>query len=266
MPRGLSSSRLPVILTLTAGFALSSLACASIPFLAPTTTPTATRTPTSTFTPTSTPTPTATRTPTRTITPTVSYRDWPVVFSDSFDDNDNGWPIGDYEDEYEKGILSITDGKYLIDITAKKPFFWWLPPDMENMKDFYLSVEGNKLEGPADMNYGLVFRDFEGLHYYFQIRPDTQHYKVSRFDGQEWLTLIDSTFSSRIERHGSNQLAVLAQGSHFTFFINGKEVDTAEDDTLKTGRCGVGFSVYHAGDKLKLEFDHFEVRVPKKNR
>lgn len=46
MPRVIPSSRLLAILTLTAGFAFSSLACSSIPFLAPT----------ATFTPTSAPT------------------------------------------------------------------------------------------------------------------------------------------------------------------------------------------------------------------
>ncbi len=188
------------------------------------------------------------------------------MLSDSFDDTDNGWRVGEYEDEYVKGAVSIADGKYLIDITAKKPFFWWFPPDIENLRDFYLSVEGNMLEGPESVNYGLVFRDIGGVDYYFQIRPDTQEFRVSMFDGTRWSTIIDRTFSDQIERHGANQIAVLAQRSHFRFFINGEEVDTAEDDTLANGRVGVGFSVYKAGDKLKLEFDHFEVKAPKKNR
>jgi hypothetical protein len=261
MPRSVPTSRLPAALALAAGWALSTLACSSVPFPAPTATPTATSTPTSTSTPS--PTPTATLTPTRTIPPTVSYQDWPIVLSDSFDDNDNGWPVGEYDDEYVHGTRSISDGKYLIEITAKEPLFWWFPPDAESLQDFYLSAEGNKLEGPADSNYGLVFRDSEKMEYYFQILPDTQKYGVFMFDGQMWSTLIDHTFSSQIERHGSNQLAVLAQSSHFTFFINGKEVDTATDDTLKKGRAGVGFCVYHAGDELRLEFDHFELRAPK---
>jgi hypothetical protein len=268
MPRSMPISRIPAVFALAAGWAFSTLACSSIPFLAPTATPTATSTPTATLTPTPTATLTPTRTlpPTGTITPTVSSQDWPIVLSDSFDDNDNGWPVGEYDDEYVRGTRSISDGKYLIEITAKRPLFWWSPPDVESWQDVYLSVEGTKLEGPADSNYGLVFRDSGEMEYYFQILPESQEYGAFMFDGQTWSALVDHTFSSLIERHGSNQLAVLAQGSHFTFFINRQEVDTATDDTLKKGRGGVGFCVYHAGDELRLESDHFELRAPKKSR
>jgi hypothetical protein len=241
------------MLTAAVGIYSSSLACSSIPLLAP-----ATSTRTSTFTPT--PTPTVTHTPT--ITPTDSYRDWPIVISDSFNDNDNNWPDGEFDDDVGEGIRSILDGKYLFDIMVKQPFFWWSAPNMEKVRDFHVSVDANMLEGPADTNYGVIFRHATGYDYYFQIRMDTQEYMLSMFDGQAWVVLIDRTFSPQIERHGSNRIEVLARGSHFTFFINGWEVDTTEDITLYNGLVGIGYSVPHAGEVLKIEFDHFEVRAP----
>jgi hypothetical protein len=263
MLRSKLRSRFFVARIVAAGIYGSSLACSSIPFLAPTATPTATSTPTSTRTPTPTPTPTATATPT--ITPTESYRDWPIVLSDSFDDNDNNWLTGEYDNEYIKGTLSVADGKFLIDITAKKPASWWFAPNMEKVRDFHVSVDANMLDGPADANYGIIFRRTTVFDYYFQIQPGTQEYRLSMFDGQAWSTLIADTFSAQIEHHGSNRIEVLAQGFHFTFFINGREVDAVEDTTLYSGLAGIGFSVYHIGDVLKLEFDHFEVRAPKNN-
>ena len=113
-PHGLSG-----LLPLLAGLLLSSLACCSIPFLAPpTATPTPTSTPTATLTATPTHTPTVTLTPTKTITPIVSYLDWPVVFSDTFEEDYGGWVTGPVDDEVLSGTLSITGGKYKIQLVA----------------------------------------------------------------------------------------------------------------------------------------------------
>ncbi|MBN1438575.1 MAG: hypothetical protein JW929_04120 [Anaerolineales bacterium] len=246
---------------------ISSLSCSAIPFLAPTPTPTATSTPTSTPTPTDTATPTETptptRRPTRTFTPTTPYAEWPVVYSDSFDDEDGGWYTGEKNDEYMQGSLTIAGGKYLIRLTAKKPFFWWLTPGLQTEKDVLISAEANLISGSPHVNFGLVLRDAQTNHYHFAITPDIQKYQFSIYDEDQWTVLIGWTYSSRIQKTGANRLEVLAQGSRFVFFINGVEVDEAEDDTLSRGLAGLGFSMYAAGDRMELEFDNFELRAPR---
>jgi hypothetical protein len=243
-------------------FLLSSLACNSIPFLAPVATPTATSTPTPTLTPTRTSTPTVTRTFTPSLTPTQSYLDWPVVLSDSFDDNSHNWYVGSHDDEFLQGVISITGGRYLVDVTAVKGFFWPLIPAVKNLTDFYLTVEVEKT-GSANPGYGLVFRDGSGHYYYFAISSDEQSYFFTVFNIDSWNAIIGWTSTSLINAQGSNQLAVLAKGSSFTFFINGEPVDQAEDSTLKTGKVGVGFEMGKAGEQVEIAFDNFEVKAPK---
>jgi hypothetical protein len=247
------------------GCLLSSLACSAVPFLAPTATPTPTVTPTPTATPSVTPTPTVTLTPTRTITPTVSYLDWPIVLSDTFDDEYNGWYTGTDDDEYAASEISIEGGKYVIKVTAKKPFSWRLYPDTGNLGDLYLSVDVKKNKGAADTYYGLYFRGSSYDCYTFSINTDTKQYRLSLLNNSEWEKLIGWTRFQKIDPAGANQLAVLAQGSQFTLFINGEEVDTFEDDTLNRGEVGVYFGMGTPGDTIELEFDNFDVTAPKKN-
>jgi hypothetical protein len=255
-------SKFTVLLLVVAGLFLSSLACSSIPFLAPTPTPTATSTPTPTETPTRTSTPTVTQTFTPSRTPTQSYLDWPVVLSDSFDDNSNKWYVGKENDDYLKGTVSITDGQYLVDITAVKGVFWSLPPTVRNLSNFYLTVEVENKTGPANANYGLAFRINSSDKYYFAIAAETQSYSFTVFSNGEWTTLVDWTSASQINTSGSNQIGVLAKGTSFSFFINGEQVDQIDDNTLKTGKVGVGLSLAKAGDKMELTFDNFEVQAP----
>jgi hypothetical protein len=260
------TSKFAILLLFGTGLFVSSLACNSIPFLAPTATPTATSTPTPTLTPTRTSTPTVTPTFTPSLTPTQSYRDWPVVLSDSFDDDKNDWYVGTTNNEYTKATLSITDGRYLINVTAVKGFFWGLYPSVRNLTDFYLMVEVEKT-GTTNSSFGLSFRGeiSSGNKYYFGISSDDGSYFFSVLNENDWTSIIDPTSASQIKTQGPNQIAVLAKGSSFTFFINGEMVDEIEDDTLKTGKVGVGFDLGKAGETAQFAFDNFEVRAPKKS-
>jgi hypothetical protein len=256
-------SKSTVLLFVLAALLLASLGCNTIPFLAPTPTPTATSTSTPTETPTRTSTPTITQTFTPSLTPTQSYLDWPVVLSDSFDGNSNGWYEGTDTDEYVKNNVSITGGQYLFDVTAVKSFFWGLSPNLRNLTDFYLTADVENKTGPASADYGLVFRMISSNKYFFAIAAQSQLYSFQVLNNNQWTTIVDWTSSSQINTSGSNQIGVLARGASFTFFINGEQIDQIDDTTLKTGKVGVGLSMSHAGDNMLLAFDNFEVRAPK---
>jgi len=250
------------ILVVAAGLFLSSLACSSIPFLAPTPTPTATSTPTPTDTPTPTATPTITPTFTPSLSPTASYLDWPVVMTDAFDDNANNWFVGPTSDSYLTGEVSIADGRYAVDITALKAVFWALPATIKNLSDFYLSAEAEEVTGPTSADYGLSFRTNSANKYYFAINPTNQDFSFYVLNNGQWTTILDWTPASQLVASGRNQIGVLAKGTSFTFFINGEQVDQTDDSSLKTGKVGFALGLANAGDKAVFAFDNFEVRAP----
>jgi hypothetical protein len=258
---------LPVVL---AGLLLSPQACAGNPLLPPTptltatstATPTRTKRPTSTATSTATPTPTATATHTPTYTPTVSYLDWPIVLSVPFDFDNGTWYTGKDSDEYVTQDISITGGKHLVKATSKQSVFRFAHI-IDHLADFYVSIEVQKIKSPDQCAYGLIFRNTQKDLYFFYINATGKQYGVDLLSNKVWKPIISWTSSERIDPIGSNQLAVLAQGSHYTLFINSGEVNSIDDKTLEKGMVGIAFRLFQAGEYLQLEFDNFILTAPR---
>jgi len=196
------------------------------------------------------------------MTPTQSYLDWPVVLTDSFDDNTNSWFVGPSNDTFANSSVSITDGQYLVDITALQGVFWALTPTVKNLNNFYVTVEVENKTGPASSDYGLACRISSGNKYYFAIAAEDQVYSFMVLNNSQWTTIVDWTDSSQINTTGSNQIGVLAKGTSFSFFINGELVDQTDDSTLKSGKVGVAVELAKAGDTAQIAFDNFQVQAP----
>ncbi len=239
----------------------ASLACTSnIPLIGRTITPSPTVTPTSTETPTATPTFTPSKTPTP--RPTELNIDWPVVLSDSFNDNSKGWLLGNWNDEFVKGTISVSGGKYRWALAAKQGVYYWSAPGQRELKDFYVSVDVEKTSGYTDAGFGLIFRVSDQGGYFFTIDSDDGNFQVDLAkDG--WSGLKERTASDKINSSGVNRIAVLAEGSSFTFYINGVEVCSLVNGSLPRGIVGLGVVQYTIGESVDIEFDNFEVRAPR---
>jgi len=188
---------------------------------------------------------------------------WPIVFSASFGDPDvDGWPTGDYSDERLIGNRQIAEGKYRWDAEALDGVIWWSIPDGPSVSDFHLTVSARRISGVADGQYGLIFRRADRDNYGLFKIEDSQYFKFSaRHDG-EWDTVIDWTETSAIRPVGANRLTVIAEGSHFTFYVNDEFIGEADDDRLSPGETGVAIELLDAGDAAIFEFDDFELRAP----
>ncbi len=213
--------------------------------------------PTPTWTPDYTPTPTATQTP----TPTLPYTEWPVAVSESFHAENENWPVGEINNEFAKGTVAVIGGKYYVKLTAKKPVYWYSFPTMENLTDVYATLRVDQLAGSKTAEYGIIVRASDNLQYLFSISTLQQGYEFVKFsgDGESVLTLW--TRSSGIRIGEPNRIGVKAEGSNFTFYINGEQVDDAWDSEAAAGTVGIGIVLYKAGDWVEMTFDGFEVRA-----
>jgi hypothetical protein len=212
-------------------------------------------------TPTSSPTITPSTTPTLTPTP-VPPSDWPLVFSDSFNSNEDNWPMGEEANEYVVNLWSLVGGKYRWEADAIQNVHWYVYPDIDSVGDFYLSTQLQKISGPEDCSYGVAFRVRDANNFYLFLISDTQYFSVYRIFGGNWETLVDWKYSTAIRPEDVNRIAVVAQGSHFDFWVNEKLVGGVDDSMIKTGRNGVSMILYNPGDHAIFEFDNFEVREP----
>jgi hypothetical protein len=253
-----------------AALGISLPACSDIPRLAstppPTVTPAATASTTGTSTATATfsatPPPTVTITPPPTLTPTASYLDWPVIHSEDFEFDQGGWLTGKGTDELTTTDLSITGGKYLLKITARQPVFWRNQLFLRIPADFFLSIEVRMIKASAQARYGLLFRDSPESDFFFFINAGIKQYGLLKRSGNDWEKIIPAAGCRWIDPAGANRLAVLAQGSEYTLFINGEMVDSFGEDGLNSGGVAVSVILYHAGEYMALEFDNFFVTAP----
>jgi hypothetical protein len=250
-------------------FLLSSLACSSIPFLAPTPTPTLTATPTETPTDTPTKTPKPSRTPTPSLTPTkksaVYPAGWQRIFFDSFDDNSNDWPMDPYSGPWGSVQYLLGDGNYSMELACINTdgfFFHALPGSIGNVKDFYLELEGTLLSGAVDTEFGVIFRHSENGFYAFVIQPDRKQYALWLNKDGAWTDIISMTRTSTVIANQSNRLGLLVQGESMQLFLNDHKLDQATDSTFSTGTIGLGAGLHTKGDSAKVMFDNFEILGP----
>jgi serine/threonine protein kinase len=189
--------------------------------------------------------------------------DGEILFEDDFSSNQNDWSTGPQEDEYGVTNTEFVNGRYRMTQEAKQGVFVWNNLADTEFDNFIFSVEATPVEKKVAGNfaYGLTLREnVDDAHLYaFEVNSDGT-YMVSLLYNNEWETLVDWAESPAINREGTNQLTVKAAGPSFTFYVNGVEVATLEDDTLSSGAIGVALDLYEEGDKATVDFDNLVIR------
>ncbi|MBN2394583.1 MAG: protein kinase [Anaerolineae bacterium] len=207
--------------------------------------------------PTETPTPRPTNTP-----PAVATvpSGWTLAFGDDFTDNTHDWVVGSYEDDWGAVTRVISDNLYTWNITAARSVGRWCMPEIDPVADFYLTADARRVSGSLDASYGVVFRHNAGNYYVFSIRDDG-FFNFNLWHNFAWRAVIDWTGTTVIRPGAVNQLAVLAEGAHFTLSINGTRVAEAEDEQLAEGEMGLSVLLITSGN-VEFTFEHFEVYIP----
>ncbi len=207
-------------------------------------------------------TPTRAPRPTNTPGPIIvaAPADWSLAFSDDFNDNAHEWVVGSYEDAWGTMTRVITDGLYTWDVTALQSVGRWCMPEITSTTDFYLTVDARRVSGPLNASYGLVFRHSDGNYYLFSIRDDG-FFNFNLWYDFTWSAVIDWTGTLAIRPGAVNQLAVLAEGTRFTFSINGEQVADIEDAQLTGGETGLSVLLITPGDAV-FTFERFRLYTP----
>ncbi|HOT92713.1 MAG TPA: protein kinase [Anaerolineae bacterium] len=204
-----------------------------------------------------------TLTPRPTHTPVVSIAapaGWSLAFADDFQDNAHAWVVGSYTEAWGAMSRVIADGVYTWEINAVQSVGRWCTLEITPTADFYLMVDARRVKGPPDAGYGLVFRHRDGNYYLFSIRDDG-FFNFNLWYDFTWNAIIDWTGTLAIRPGEVNQLAVLAEGTQFTFSINGETVATAEDAQLADGEVGLSVLLITPGEAT-FTFERFRLYSP----
>jgi len=186
---------------------------------------------------------------------------WPLVFNEKFETNEVPLLKGSFKDQFTSGSRFILDGKYRWDISVNDQPYFDVVYYRASFSDFYLSVDVQKPREFKDSGYGVMFRcpnSNEGYAFYL---TDNRKFSVLVKDYDEWLPLIDWTYSSAIKPIDINRLVVIAEGTHFDFYINSEYVGDLTDSRFSAGKVGLAVG-FEEGATGEYAFDNFELRQP----
>jgi hypothetical protein len=167
------------------------------------------------------------------------------VFTDPLLSNQNGW-------------LTNTDCVFKADgYHLTRGYLAYAP--VADATNFDVTVQVTQTTGTVLAPYGLVFRRISlGNYYVFGIDGNGKwtFYKALENVGTD---IVAFTASPAINQglNAQNTLEVKAQGTHFTFFVNGTQVGEADDASLaKAGELGVA-----GHDDIEVVFTDFSLRI-----
>jgi hypothetical protein len=221
--------------TLLIACAVTLSGCASAPPVSSTPTPEPLPSPTPTFAfPTLIPTVTVTSVPSPTPSAGIAVDAGPILFQANFSPEE-GWRLSSDAD----GGASLSAGSLVIAVSRPNASRYVIVP-VPPVADFLLEARIRAGLCGAEDEIGLLFR----------VSPQEDHYRFT-LDCQAEVRLTRVLGSSAAVLAGpldapnaipgspaENQIAILARGGAFTFFVNGAEVLRSHDPHLTSGHFG----------------------------
>jgi hypothetical protein len=194
--------------------------------------------------------------------------DYEILFVENFSSNDREWPVGEIETSdfrsVKRGIENRVYHWELSSADAGDSAVWSVPVKSEAVSDFKAEVVVFVRERSDYVRYGLLFRYTRDAGYYvFYIDDVKGLYGVSLFLDGNWSRLMEPKYSSGIDPNKPNRLGVIGLGNQFELYVNERKVDEFTNGQFSEGQVGLAVSILPAGESAMIEFDNFQVSIPK---
>jgi hypothetical protein len=180
-----------------------------------------------------------------------------VLFQDDFARSVSGW------DRFTnaEGTMDYDAAGYRMLINSLNTNFWSTPH--KNFADVRMEVDAGKLGGPDENRIGLICR-FSGNDYYFFLISSDGFYGIGIYTDGKAVLLGQSEMqvNSNIKTGVAvNHLRADCAGDTLTFYVNGFQVVSAQDTTLKSGDVGLLAGTF-TQPGVDVIFDNFVALKP----
>ena len=187
----------------------------------------------------------------------------PEILYDEAFDSEASWYVG----EAGSSEWWLGEGKYHVLVTGTtslsedRGFSSWRS-GVGPFGDFLLLVDAEQVSGPENNGYGIQFR-----------MQDSDNYYRFRISGDGWAkfdksvagvrTTIRSWEETSFVNTGNarNRMGVAAEGSTFTFYVNGTVLYTETDTSFASGHIGLAAIKYDLQSNLHIAFDNLIVQA-----
>ena len=180
-----------------------------------------------------------------------------ILFEDDFSDTGSGWDR--YEDP--EGYTDYADGAYKIGVYTDTMFFWANP--YQNFDDVIIEVQGQKVAGGDDMQYGIVCRHSDIDNWYaLVISADGYAAVRKRYQGSDLDYVSEWVQVSNVNTgNATNKLRAECIGNRLALYVNGSLAIEATDSDIPTGDAGLMAGTFEQSTTEVL-FDNFVVINP----
>ena len=170
-------------------------------------------------------------------TPTI-----PPLFSDSFQNNNNGWDLTSVSGQYS---VKVGGGSMVLE-DDKNKLLWELIPGTKVYGDFKLVVDATLSQGDQSNGYGVFIRGASNqnnelaTYYRFELYGDGTYavFKgvLDATGNSQSNTLVDYTMDPAIQKQGGvNHIAIIANGPNMTLVVNGQTLKVVTDTSYTGG-------------------------------
>jgi hypothetical protein len=186
-----------------------------------------------------------------------------VVYSTDFNDNDGRWALSPNDKIGASDRLTVQDGELLIEVrSGGGRYVTHVELDAQQLADVEVEAVLRRIDGPADMAYGLIFRNNADLgNIYFLVNSQRQFCVFAHIQGSggSVISLVPWTSSNLINTDQPNKLKVVAKGRVISVWANDKALSTFEYDTVFAGSSGVLLTLYGPNESARVSVDYFRV-------
>ena len=179
------------------------------------------------------------------------------MFYDDFSDPNSGW----YTNETSTHKFSYQDGEY----EAIHKVTWQtssVGAPFSGAEHYSVEVD-IRVINDGEGSFGIFFGRRNGWENYYLFRiNDIQNYQLLEIEGDDWMTLIDWTYSDRIKKPSAvNHLLIKRRGSLIELYANGYLLTSLNDSTnLGNQTMGLHAATFGSGVPLIVRYDNFTVR------
>jgi hypothetical protein len=180
-----------------------------------------------------------------------------VLFQDDFSN-----PVSGFDRFMAgEGIMDYDAGGYRILVNALQTNFWATP--RKNFANVRMEVDIGKLGGPDENRIGLLCRFTDNNYYFFLVTSDGFYGVGIYFSGQAVLLGQNEMKTDANIKKGLavNHLRADCAGNTLTFFVNGFQVASVQDNTLASGDVGILAGTF-TQPGVDVIFDNFVVFKP----
>ncbi len=191
--------------------------------------------------------------------------DWPLLISESFIDNQLGWPLGLKQDHSLAVTSTIDAGRYhwVVTVVNGNSYFNLIPTNGPRLDKFQAAVNVQFVQGNDDGQsaYGLTFRHVEDDYGFFGILKSGEFLALEVHHTGIYQSIGGSSPAIDTRPGRTNRLEVVGIGSDFIFLINGQQVAMMTAD-IDPGQIGLGVDSARRASTAQVEFTDFEIHAP----